>query len=385
LKGKRVGTTQYGATAIVYIKGMLQDEYGVKPEDMRWFVGGLTKPTEPPLLPLNLPDNIALEFLPRGQTLEAMLADGKLDALFSIYFPQAFLSGSPEIARLFPNHREIEEDNYRRTKILPIMHTVVIKKDVLNAHPFIAASLYRAFCEARDRALTPLYDTDALMVSLPFLIDHIEHSRRVFGADYWAYGLEPNCPRAGPRPAPYHPRRPLRPGGVDLSRRGPLVAPFGRRHAHVLLERAAECGFRLVTDRRSNGGNAVRALQQPGRSDLQAPFLQVLHRGGTDERSEMLGQRRPRHADLLGQLLECPIMRWLRMQQVQRAPDMPVLQSRKPPFALLRERLDVIAHELNEHQLAELRQDAVAARALLFRFHHRKARELLEPAAASGR
>src|SRR5262245_51552522 len=85
LKGKRVGTTQYGATAIVYIKGMLNDEYGVKPEDMRWFVGGLTKPTEPPLVPLNLPGNIALEFLPRGTTLEAMLAEGKLDALFSIY------------------------------------------------------------------------------------------------------------------------------------------------------------------------------------------------------------------------------------------------------------------------------------------------------------
>ena len=194
LKGKRVGTTQYGATAVVYIKGMLNDEYGVKPEDMRWFVGGLTKPTEPPLLPLNLPSNIALEFLPRGQTLEAMLAEGKLDALFSIYFPQAFLSGSPEIARLFPNHREIEEDYYRRTKILPIMHTVVIKKDIVNAHPFIAASLYRAFCESRDRALEPLYDTDALMVSLPFLIDHIEHSRRVFGEDFWSYGLEPNRP-----------------------------------------------------------------------------------------------------------------------------------------------------------------------------------------------
>src|SRR5262245_36824407 len=76
LKGKRVGTTQYGATAVVYIKGMLADEYGIRPEDMRWFIGGLSKPTEPPLIPLNLPANIQLEFLPRGQTLEAMLADG---------------------------------------------------------------------------------------------------------------------------------------------------------------------------------------------------------------------------------------------------------------------------------------------------------------------
>jgi len=194
LKGKRVGTTQYGATAAVYMKGMLQDEYGVKPEDMRWFVGGLSTPTEPPLVPLNLPDGIDLQFLAKGRTLEAMFEDGKLDALFAIYFPKLFLAGSPQIVRLFPNHREVEEDYYRRTRILPIMHTVVIRKDVYRDHPFVAPSLYRAFTAARDRAIEPLYDTDALMVSLPFLIDHIEQSRRVFGADFWAYGLEPNRP-----------------------------------------------------------------------------------------------------------------------------------------------------------------------------------------------
>ena len=194
LKGKRVGTTQYGATAIVYIKGMLNDEYGIAPEDLRWFIGGLSTPTEPPLVPLNLPGKIALEFLPRGQTLEAMFAKGELDALFAILLPRMFLAGSPDIARLFPNHRDVEEDYYRRTKILPIMHTVVIREHVYNAHPFVAASLYRAFCESRDRAIAPLYDTDALMVSLPFLIDHIEQNRRVFGDDIWAYGLEPNRP-----------------------------------------------------------------------------------------------------------------------------------------------------------------------------------------------
>jgi 4,5-dihydroxyphthalate decarboxylase len=194
LKGRRGGTTQYGATAVVYMRGMLQDQYGIKPEDMRWFVGGLSTPTEPPLVPLNLPGKVELEFLSRGQTLEALFADGKLDALFSIYFPRLFLQGSPQIVRLFPNHRQVEEDYYRRTGILPIMHTVVIRKDVYRAHPFVGPSLYRAFVAARDHAVAPLYDTDALMVSLPFLIDHIEHSRQVFGSDYWAYGLEPNRP-----------------------------------------------------------------------------------------------------------------------------------------------------------------------------------------------
>jgi len=194
LKGKRVGTTQYGATASVYIKGLLSDEYGIKPEDMRWFVGGLNKPTQTPLIPLNLPKGVALEFLGPGETLENMLATDRLDALFAIYFPQLFLDGSPKIARLFPNFKAVEGDHYRRTKILPIMHTVAIKKEIHRRHPWAAASLYRAFVQSRDLALEPYYDTDALMVSLPFLIDHIEESRRVFGNDFWAYGLEENRP-----------------------------------------------------------------------------------------------------------------------------------------------------------------------------------------------
>lgn len=192
LKGKRVGTTQYGATAVVYMKGLLQDEYGVRPEDIRWFIGGLNTPTEKPLIPLNLPKAPAIEFLPAGHTLENMLAEGKLDALFSILIPQLFLDGSPRIARLFEDYRSAEEDYYRRTRIFPIMHTVVMKKDIHRDHPWVAGSLYRAFVAARDLAAEPLYDTDALMVALPWLIHHIEDTRRVFGPDIWAYGVEPN-------------------------------------------------------------------------------------------------------------------------------------------------------------------------------------------------
>lgn len=194
LKGMRVGTTQYGATASIYIKGLLADGYGIKPHDMRWFVGGLSTPTEKPLIPLHLPAGVELEFLGPGETLEQMLAEDRLDALFSISFPKLFLEGSPRIARLFANFKEVEADYYRRTKILPIMHTVVLREDLHRRHPFAAKSLYRAFCEARDLALEAYYDTDALLVALPFLIEHIEESRRIFGGDFWAYGLEANRP-----------------------------------------------------------------------------------------------------------------------------------------------------------------------------------------------
>jgi 4,5-dihydroxyphthalate decarboxylase len=194
LRGKRVGTTQLGSTATIFMNGMLQHEYGVAMQDIRWFIGGLTTPTQRPLIPLKLPDNVTVEFLPAEQTLEGMLESGGLDALLAIYIPAIFQKGSPRIARLFPNYYEVEQDYYRRTGIFPIMHTVVLREDIYREHPWAARSIYRAFCEARDLAVDGLYDTDALRLSLPWLIHHIEETWRVLGKDFWSYGLEPNRP-----------------------------------------------------------------------------------------------------------------------------------------------------------------------------------------------
>jgi 4,5-dihydroxyphthalate decarboxylase len=194
LRGKRVGTSQYSSTGLVFMRGMLQHDYGIASEDMHWFMGGLNTFVEKPLIPLNLPPKIKLDFLDKGQTLEGMFAAGELDALLSLYIPNLFLRGSPGIARLFPDYRQVEQEYYRRTGIFPIMHTVVVREDVHREHPWVAASLYQAFCAARDLAVDGLYDTDALRVALPWLISHVEETRQVFGKDFWAYGLEPNRP-----------------------------------------------------------------------------------------------------------------------------------------------------------------------------------------------
>jgi 4,5-dihydroxyphthalate decarboxylase len=194
LKGKRVGTSQYSSTGLCFMRGMLQHDYGVRSEDMHWLMGGLNTFVEPPLIPLNLPKAIRLDFLKDGQTLENMFDAGELDALLSLYIPQSFLQGAPHIARLWPDFKKVEQDYYRRTQIFPIMHTVALREDVHREHPWAAASLYKAFCAARDLAVDGLYDTDALRVALPFLIDHVEETWRVFGKDFWAYGIEPNRP-----------------------------------------------------------------------------------------------------------------------------------------------------------------------------------------------
>jgi 4,5-dihydroxyphthalate decarboxylase len=194
LKGKRVGTSQWSSTGLVFMRGMLQHDYGVKAQDMHWFMGGLNSFVDPPLIPLDLPKDIRLDFLSGAQTLERMFAAGELDALLSLYIPKLFLERRPNIARLFPNYKEAEQDYYRRTGIFPIMHTVVLREDVYRDHPWAARSLYKAFVQARDVAVDGLYDTDALRVALPWLIDHVEETWRVFGHDFWAYGLEPNRP-----------------------------------------------------------------------------------------------------------------------------------------------------------------------------------------------
>jgi 4,5-dihydroxyphthalate decarboxylase len=123
-----------------------------------------------------------------------MFDAGELDALLSLYIPNSFLEGKPHIARLWPNFKEVEQDYYRRTGIFPIMHTVVVREDVHREHPWVAERLYQAFCEARDLAVNGLYDTDALRVALPWLLDHVEETRRVFGKDFWPYGIEANRP-----------------------------------------------------------------------------------------------------------------------------------------------------------------------------------------------
>lgn len=194
LKGKRVGAMQYASTGVVYVRGFLQHDYDVHARDLDWFIGGLETPTAAAALPTGLPRDINVQLLPETATLSGMLAAGELDALISLYIPESFLAGAPHIVRLFPNPKEVAKDYYGRTGIFPIMHTVVIREDVHAEHPWVAKSLFQAFCKARDLAIAGLYDTDALHLSLPFLIDHVEETWRVFGKDFWAYGLAPNAP-----------------------------------------------------------------------------------------------------------------------------------------------------------------------------------------------
>jgi len=180
LKGKRVGVGDYQMTAAVWTRGFLQHEYGVRPEDVTWVVGS-------PIRKIRPPEGIRMEMLSDGATLEERLEQGGIDVLLSVMIPRGLGS---TVQRLIPDFRRVEQDYYRRTRIFPIMHTLVLRRAVYEANPWLAVSLYRAFCRARDLALGHLYDTDALTVTLPWLIDAFESGREVA----WDYSIEGSRP-----------------------------------------------------------------------------------------------------------------------------------------------------------------------------------------------
>ena len=192
LKGKRVGVPEYQMTAPVWIRGILSDDHGVKVTDVEHLSGGEEEPGRIEKLKIKLPEKIRLKPIKENQTLSAMLADGEIDALVTARAPSTFYSRPKDVKRLFPDYVETEKAYYRRTKIFPIMHTVVIRRDVYEKNPWVAQSLFKAFGAAKAKALAMYNQTAALAAMLPWLTAHVEEAKREIGEDWWPYGLEPN-------------------------------------------------------------------------------------------------------------------------------------------------------------------------------------------------
>jgi 4,5-dihydroxyphthalate decarboxylase len=180
LKGKRIGVGDYQMTAAVWTRGYLQHEYGVRPNDLAWVVGRPIRAIEPPR-------DVDITVLGAGENLDELLERGDIDALMSVMIPQGL---GRTVKRLFPDFRRVEQDYYRKTGIFPIMHTFVLRTRVYDANTWLAVGLYRAFCRARDAAYRHMYDTDALTVSLPWVIDEVERSKEVA----WDYSIEGSRP-----------------------------------------------------------------------------------------------------------------------------------------------------------------------------------------------
>ncbi len=192
LAGKRIGVPEYQMTAPVWIRGILQDEYGVDPASCEYWTGGAEEPGRDEKLKLDLPAKFRLRPIGPKQTLAQMIADGELDAMHTARTPSSFYTRPGTVRRLFENYVEVEKAYYRKTKIFPIMHTVVIRRELYEKNRWIALSLHKAFAQAQRKTYETLDTTMALTTMLPWQAAHVEEARRELGEDWWPYGFEPN-------------------------------------------------------------------------------------------------------------------------------------------------------------------------------------------------
>ncbi|HTE83220.1 MAG TPA: ABC transporter substrate-binding protein [Dehalococcoidia bacterium] len=192
LVGKRVGVPEYEMTAAVWQRAILLHDYGVRPEQLRWFQGGEFNPGFIERQQLPTPPGVSLDFIPEHQTLHEMVASGDLDALLCPHQPPALLDGSGRVRRLFPNYVDVEQQYYARTGFFPIMHLTVLRRDLYEQHRWIPLSLFRAFVEAQTRGWLRLNELGALAVMLPWLPHELEEVARIMGPNHWPYGFRDN-------------------------------------------------------------------------------------------------------------------------------------------------------------------------------------------------
>jgi 4,5-dihydroxyphthalate decarboxylase len=191
LRGKVVGTPEWQLTANVWIRGTLADHHDVPVDSVEYRTGGQETPGRVEKAAVDLGERIRIAPIPPDRTLAQMLATGEIDAFQGPRVPSSFVPGGP-VRRLFADPVAAEKAYFAETGIFPIMHVVVVRRDVYEAHPWVAQTLTKALLQAKQKAMAELYDASALRFMLPWLIPGLEEARALLGEDYWSYGLEAN-------------------------------------------------------------------------------------------------------------------------------------------------------------------------------------------------
>ncbi|WP_102346530.1 PhnD/SsuA/transferrin family substrate-binding protein [Bacillus sp. Marseille-P3661] len=184
LEGKRIGVRTWQATMGVWARGILQEEYGVDLRSIKWFTH------DPEDLEIKFPSDFQIERIPKGANIDSMLRNQELEAIIYPDMPQSFLDGNPNIDRLFKNYKHEEIEYFNSTNIFPIMHTVVIKKSVLDDNPWVATNLVKAFERSKNNAWKRM--EDPRIISLAWFRELLEEQHNILGRDPWPIGLEVN-------------------------------------------------------------------------------------------------------------------------------------------------------------------------------------------------
>jgi len=195
LRGRRIGTPGYSSTSLTWIRGFMQHEYGVKPEDVEWVVSAADSSAKDAGKVSKqesiVPKGISVSKGPEGKDESDMLIDGDVDALFHAAEPRAFTAGHPKIKRLFSDSRATERDYYARTGIFPIMHAVAMRNDVVEAHPWLPEAVFNAYSQAKQMQYEAMR-MQWIYGTLPWYGQELEETRALMGENFWPYGVEAN-------------------------------------------------------------------------------------------------------------------------------------------------------------------------------------------------
>jgi 4,5-dihydroxyphthalate decarboxylase len=191
LAGLRVGIPEWAQTAVTYARGILMHDAGVDLASIHWIQAGVNEPGRREKVAVHLPEGVGVEAR-LDSSLDELLRTGQVDAVISAQPPAAFVAGDPSVRRLFANPLALEEAYFAATGIFPIMHVVAIRKDVMDAHPWVAGNLLSAFEEAKRRSLARVSDAMIPRFPLPWANLRADAARDLFGQDFWPYGIEPN-------------------------------------------------------------------------------------------------------------------------------------------------------------------------------------------------
>ncbi len=192
MAGRRVGTPEWSMTASLWMRGIMSDYYGVDLSSVLWSTGGLDQAGRQEKARVTAPSSFRVQHIGNERTLTAMLLDGELDVVLAARAPQAFSQGDPRLRRLFPDPRAEEMAYFQATGIVPMMHVVVLRRELAEAHPWLANTLRHAFDLARTGVLAELRDNAVSTSSLVWEASYAEQEAGLFG-DAFRYGAEENA------------------------------------------------------------------------------------------------------------------------------------------------------------------------------------------------
>ena len=199
LAGRLVGVAEYQLTANVWIRGILAERHGLPVDAVRYRTGGLHEPGRVAKLAHDPPPGVDIEPIPAGSTLAGMLAAGQIDALYTPRVPKTF--GQKGVRRLFADPRGEEERYFAATGIFPVMHVVVLRREVYEQRPWLAQSLFKAFEQARREAAARLAGTAASASLLPWAYADAERDGEgLVGPTAWP-GTPRPCARSSGTPS----------------------------------------------------------------------------------------------------------------------------------------------------------------------------------------